>query len=368
LRLYAGIDPVTKRQRLRSKTFEAKGQQKARRVADKIVGEFRRDAAQAAAERGTVGDMVDQWRRIQESKGRSPLTLQRDWFICKRIVERLGRVPVRDLKARDVEDWHVWLRELNSGTKAEPRHMSERTVVRHHSVLSSVLSTAERRGYVDTNVARLVRPTAKAKQIEVPDSATLRLLFDSARPSLSGIAQLAAFTGLRRGELFGLTWADVEPDRIRVRRSVIQLPGGVLIDKAPKSGAERDVPIPPEVYTALQKWRAELETALGGRVAADVRVVPDLGRDPSGRTPKRPDWLSHAWREHCKAQGVHVRWHDLRHWYATVAVNAGVPTRSVQAALGHAQVDTTMRLYVHETDEGADRLRGGVHARELMKG
>ena len=96
--------------------------------------------------------------------------------------------------------------------------------------------------------------------------------------------------------------------------------------------------------------------------AAECYIAADMAADPTGRTPHSPSWLSHGW---ASARGdVPVRLHDLRHWYATKILESGQATvAELSQWLGHAQVSTTMNIYVHAAPErrrvSAD-VMGGV--------
>lgn len=359
VRAYVGLDPVTGRQRARSKTFQANGIRAARKMQARIETEWDDERRAHAAYVGTVAELVDRWLRLKRSEDRSPTYLTRAEFIGKRIQDMIGHVPARDLTARHVSDWHVALRELPGR-----RRMSQATVLHHHRILSAVLRMAREHGDIDKVATEATRPKKVDRyQIELPPSDTIQALLDAAPSHLRGAAWLAALTGLRRGELFGLQWTDVEPGVIHVRRSVVELAGGELRDKPPKSDRARKVWISPDLQDVLVGWRLRLEDAaaqIGGVLADDARVLPNLRADTSGRTPMRPGWLTLAWSRHCEKHGVKVRVHDLRHWYATHMLGAGLTAPEVAALLGHAQVSTTVNIYGHTSELSADRARAAI--------
>ena len=360
VRIYTGTHPLTGRPIQRSRYFRADSQRAADKAAPGLEAAMRAEARAAAEIVGTVAECVDRWLLIQHSKSTlSPTYLRRAELICSRIRTQLGRISASELSRRHVEDWYVWLRGIDQG---KGRRMSEATVLHHHRILSAVLVVALDAGMVNRVVTEKRPPKAPPYQLTLPSDGELAALIASAPPTLRAVATFAAFTGLRRGELFGLRWTDVEPGVIHVRQAVIELKGGVLVDKVPKSRRTRDVYVDEAVDTALVQWRVELETLAQrrrGTLAADARVFPNLTADKTGRTPMRPGWLSLAWSRHCKTQGVHVRVHDLRHWYASRLMARATP-KDTQDALGHAALSTTLNTYGHATEGSAERVRAAM--------
>lgn len=360
VRIYVGPHPLTGKPMQRSRYFRAPNQRAADKQAPSVEAELRDEAADRAELVGTVAECVDRWLLVQHSKTTlSPTYLRRADAICGRIRSQLGRVKASELSRRHVEDWYVWLRGIDQG---KGRRMSEATVLHHHRILSAVLTVALDAGMVSRVVTERRAPKAQPYEMSLPSDADLADLISKAPPNLRAVATFAAFTGLRRGEMFGLRWTDVEPGVIHVRQAVVELAGGKLVDKVPKSRRPRDVYVDEAVDRALDVWRADLEQLAArrrGTLAPDARVFPNLTADKTGRTPMRPGWLSLAWSRHCKDQGATVRVHDLRHWYATRLVARATP-KDAQEALGHAQLSTTLNLYGHKTEGSADRVRAAM--------
>jgi integrase len=166
--------------------------------------------------------------------------------------------------------------------------------------------------------------------------------------------QLAALTGARRGEIIGAKVADMRWTQVddvafcvwRVERAAIEVKGGVQI-KSTKSGRVRKLELSSDaaaVVLAQAAW-------VGGQ---SEWLFPTPG---DWAHTRRPTWLSHAW-ETVRAQVPgceRVRLHDLRHWFATSALNQGIPLTTVSALLGHAQTSTTANIYGH-SDRATQRL------------
>ena len=146
---------------------------------------------------------------------------------------------------------------------------------------------------------------------------------------------LALCCGLRRGELCGLRWSDVDMRGgvIHVRNQRQRLASGAIIDKAPKSAAgRRDLPIPADVLPALR----------AGRQLAGYVVLACTGR------PITPSGLDQAHARLLARAGLpHIRLHDVRHTMGAVAIREQVPIKVLQYLLGHAHYSTTADIYAH---------------------
>ena len=145
---------------------------------------------------------------------------------------------------------------------------------------------------------------------------------------------LALSCGLRRGEICGLRWSDVDWSRqmLCIRNQRQRLADGRLVDLPPKSFAgNRDIPIPPQLLPSLRAARQ-----IGGYVVS-VNGQPI--------TPSALD-KAHA-RLLARAGLPHVRLHDIRHTMGAVGVRQGVPIKVLQVLLGHAHYSTTADIYAH---------------------
>lgn len=169
-------------------------------------------------------------------------------------------------------------------------------------------------------------------------------------------------TGLRRGEILGLAWSDVdlEAGRVRVRRSLEQLRAGECAFKEPKTAKSRRVAsLPREAVEILRIHRARqnaLKLACGGNYNAGDLVFPE----PSTGEAWGPDRFSRTFSRCAKRLGVNITFHGMRHSFATVALRAGVDLKVVSTMLGHATIGVTANIYQHVADDlqrvAADRV------------
>lgn len=369
-------DDTEKRQRARY--FRATSQTAANRkraaeekaLQDEINGRKR--------ERGTVKQLAERWLRHRTNQGDSPTTLRRTARIVDRIIADLGAVRLADLGPLEVDEWLDQLRAEPIVQNGASKRRSEATVHHYFRVLRSMLRQGRRWGMVSEVVTeRATVPKAARPKVRPPSPEVLGQILACATPHVRFAAALAARTGLRRGELVGLRWSDVEPGPppmllIRADDGNIVQVDGQLVRKGLKSEhsarqlEDRIVMLDHATVRAMADHRAQLAATahdLGAELAPDAAILADLVRDPTGRTPRRPGWLTLMWSKACRKAGVKVRLHDLRHFHATVLLERGLSLAEVADRVGHAQVTTTANTYAHGTTTG--RLRAAEIAGEL---
>lgn len=363
VRIYAGRDPVTGKARQLTRTFRAKNQRTADKQSSLHEAELRRKLEAKQAQQGTVAELVESWQSIRTPATHSPTTLYREAPIVRRIVERLGAIPLDDLNGRHIDEWHAWLRTLD----VNGRRLSEATVHHHFRVLRSILITGEHWQMVATPATKHAKvPKPEKRELRLPTRQAIDVLISTLPPHARFPIIAASQTGVRRGELFGLRLdaIDWEQRKLSIRANVVEVPGRPLVDKIPKGKRTRPVPFGGGFAAILETHIATLRAA-SPTLAADAFVMADLAADPTGRTPLRPGWLSLLWKRHTTRHGVQCRLHDLRHYYGSSLIAAGVTAKAVQEALGHADMSTT-NIYIHALEGSDDSIRTAADA--LMPG
>lgn len=365
VRVYAGIDPITRKQITRSRSFHANGERAAARASAKIEAALREQVNEHAARRDTIAELADHWLAMKRREGRAPSTLAGYQAICDRIVARFGTWRVADLRGRDIDQWYGELLDERDRITKQPVR-SAATVQHHHAVLRAMLRLAERHEMVDSVATRRASPPPSTRpEITPPTTSALRVVLDAAGPgSFAQALRVIAGTGIRRGELCGLWWSDLNGDQLTVRRSVTDLPGHAGLHIGPTKGRKpRPIGVGPEVLAAIAAQRALLEQQAAAREIAlppDGPMWANLRADNTGMTPVSPGWLSHNWARLRAQHGMTgTRLHDLRHWNATTQIDQGVPVATVAGRLGHSQVSTTLNIYTHRV-AASDREAAGV--------
>lgn len=350
LRVYIGDDPLTGRPRQATRTFKG-----TKKHASTALAEFVAECANGLAPTvgaPTVSAYLDQWI-IHIGSTRSPTTVRGYREKVKRIDAKVGRIRLSKLTARTLDrTYREWLDEGLSPT----------TVHHLHGVLSAALNQAVKWGIVSQAVTkRTSPPPLRVTPKKIPTPAVIQGLISSAegkgQPILAAAIALAATTGLRRGELVGLRWNDLDTSAatLHVRRSVKHADGPGWVIGPPKTHQERTIALDAFTLAVLAEHRARIESAAE---QALVVVDPDayiLTFDPTGVEPMRPDSLGQAFARLCRSQDVSdVSLHTLRHFSASVLVASGRDVRTVAGRLGHANATTTLRVYAHMV-EGRDR-------------
>jgi integrase len=349
VRLYAGLDPLTGKQRQLSRTFRAPNKTDANRQAEALRVGMRAELTETASRKGTVAELGDRFLALK-ARECAPTTVKNYTVIVGRIVDTFGRLPASALTGDMIDDWYDRL--LAGG-------MSKPTLAHHHAVLRAMLRSAYRKGHLSRVATdQASAPKADKYKARPPSLESVRLLLNGATGDTATAFFVQATTGIRRGELVGLRWSDLEGGVLTVRRSITELPGRVLHEGPPKGKHERAVPLAATTWLVLMRHRQRLVDRCerrGGTLATDGPVFPSP-RDRDGARWCRPSWISHRWDELRTRLGLDaVRLHDLRHFHATLLTDAGIPVTAGAKRLGHALTSTFTDVYGHGTDEADAR-------------
>jgi integrase len=235
-----------------------------------------------------------------------------------------------------------------------------------HGILRSALNDAMRDELLSRNVAQLVRPPGPSESDYVPeflDPEQAQAVLDAAKGErLEALWRLAITGGLRKGELLGLCWDDVDLGNgtVTVQRSVGRFVGEGLVDGQPKSrNSKRTIRIGPGMVTALHQHRrgqSRERLRMGRRWTEAGRVFTT----PVGTTLD-PDNITKEWHRLCDKAGVpRIRFHGLRHTCASLMLAEGEPLEVIADRLGHGDTRVTSQVYAHIIDSlrqrAADRL------------
>ena len=290
----------------------------------------------------TVSQFLTRWLSDYAVTNVRPRTLEGyRGIIDGHLIPNLGGIPLTRLQPSDLQGYYA--KALREGRKdGKPGGLSARTVTHHHRVLSEALAHAVKWGLVSRNVALAVDPPrAEATEFKTLDGDGLNNLLGAAEgTTYHPVLHLAAFNGLRRSELLGLRWQDV--DLYMATLSVVQvmhkLRDGRIVFHEPKTAkGRRMVALSPIAVLALRAHRQnrEAETSLLGIPLADESLV-FCHLDGS---PMLPDTLTHVFKKILRKAGLSgVRLHDLRHTHASMMLRQGVNPKVVSERLGHATV------------------------------
>jgi integrase len=298
-----------------------------------------------------------------------PSTLKRyQSLVAKVVAHTVGGQRLQAVTAADVQRLLADLRKAPSARGKGTATLSPTTVQHVARMLSKAYADAVLHGYVNRNPTKGVRAPARPKPTmttwEPEAIASFLRSADVSGDRWLWLWALLASTGMRRGEALGLTWGAVDLDagHVTIRQSLLQ--SGISTPKT--DAAYRVVDLEPEVVAGLRAWRKrqlEERLVIGAPWPGGDFVWTDAGGSVLGA-----DSCAWWWEVAVKASGLPpIRLHDLRHSWATNALQAGVNPVLVSERLGHAKVSITLDVYSHALPRWAkaeaSRVNGAIFGR-----
>ena len=298
----------------------------------------------------TVAEHLRDWLRDYAATTVRPRTYEGYAMIVeKHLIPGLGRIVLTQLQPAEIQKCYA--KALENGRSDGKGGLSARTVKHHHRVLSEALVYAVRMNRVVKNVAQaVVPPRPVSQEMNTLDEVGVDALLDAARATpYYHLFHLALYTGLRRSELLGLRWKDVDLylANLSVTQVMHRLQGGQVVFLEPKTAkSRRQVALSPDAAIALRSHRGQQEherAVIGLAVDGDSLVFARFDG-----SPLPPITINHAFGRIIKRAGLKgIRMHDLRHTHATLMMKQGVNPKIVQERLGHSSIAVTMDIYSH---------------------
>lgn len=329
----------------------------------------------------TVGEYLTYWLQHVAREDRRPKTYQGyEGVVRLHLIPGLGQKRLAKLTAQDVRTFitrtrqecqcckHGWDAQREDrrccarpgGPCCESR-LSARMVQSIHAVLRNALESAVREEIAPRNVAKLVQVPAPRYKINrgLATGQAKATLKAAEGHRLGALYVLALFLGLRRGELLGLRWQDVELEGAKLEVvQTLQRVGGSLRLVPPKSeDSARTVPLPRICVDALREHKKR-------QFAERSKAWPDwedhgLVFTSRRGTPIEPDNLRRSWSEIRAEAGLGAtRFHDLRHTCVTLLLDLGTPPHVVREIVGHSAIEVTMTIYAHVSLEEKRKALG----------
>jgi integrase len=328
-----------KRQTIYAETRKEAAEKLARALADRADGIVFDD------KNLTLGEYLDRWLSDAVRGTVRESTYSRDkYLVTNHVKPSIGRVKLKNVNALHLQSHYR--ERLDSG-------LSGSTVQKIHHVLHKALTQAMRWDLIPRNPADSVKaPTPTPKEMHPLSVLETRQLLEAARGDrLEALYVLAIHTGMRRGELLALKWADVDLDlaTVRVRRTLTRGEDGrgYVMGAATKNGKGRHVRLTTRAVEALKRHRARQakeKLKVGGLYQEQGLVFAGTGGgliNPSNlRQRSFKPLLEHA--------GLpRITFHDLRHTCASLLFQRNVHPKFVQELLGHASIAITLDTYSH---------------------
>ena len=341
-RYTAGINPKT-------------GKQVFKNVLGKTQAEVKEKLTKALAEnqkldftkqgKYNVAQWMDEWfENVCKIRVRPSSHQTYCGYIDRHIAPNIGKIPLEKLSTMDLQKFYRRLlaggRVARTESRNQPKGLSAKTVRNINQVISSAMDFAVAQRILAENPCKAVAlPKLEHREMQTIPAAQLVAFLDEAKAS--GVYELYYIelaTGLRRGELLGLKWEDIDLTAgvIRVRRQVTRIGGKIVEAPLKTKNAYRTVTISPQAIEALNTQKAKTH---GEYVFSS----------PSGG-PISPDSVNNMLKRVLKRAGIpRVRFHDLRHTFATLALQNGVDIKTVSGMLGHFSAGFTLDTYAHVT-------------------
>ena len=313
----------------------------------------------------TVGNWLEVWyENYAKIKMRPSTYLTYHGYIENHIKPQLGKIPLNDLTTLHLQQFYKKLlaegRVERIEAQKQPKGLSAKTVRNIHQIISSALKLAVEQRLIARNPADgCALPKAERKEMQtLPVEQLTSFLREAKDSGVFALYYIDLTTGLRRGELLGLKWTDVEYDRrvVKVQRAISRQNGEVGEAPLKTKNAYRTLPLSADAIDVLKMQKC--------KVGNSEWVFPS----PIGG-PMSPDSVLHMLQRVLKRAGLpRIRFHDLRHTIATMALQHGEDVKTVSSMLGHYSAGFTLDTYAHVTTDAqlkAAQTMGNILSRAV---
>lgn len=358
-RVTVGHDPITGKQVQR--TITGKTQKEVAQRAREIAVEVDQKTYKAPCKL-TLGEWLDIWKREYTGDVKPSTAYLYGRNIDQYVIPQLGAIKLEDLTPLQVQSMY---NRLMAPDRKEGKPLSAKTVRNVHGVLHKALEQSVLLGYIRRNPTSACKPPKVTKaEINPLEAEQISALLKAIRGHPHEyLYQITMFTGLRQGEVLGLTWdcLDMEQRTLLVKQQLCRekQKGGKYYFAPPKNNKPRVLTLAPSVVRMfqLQKIRQNGMRAKAGELWQESNLI--FSNAVGGYLSYRTAY--DCFKRVVKKMGFSAtRFHDLRHTYAAMAIQSGDDIKTVQDNLGHATAAFTLDVYGHVTTQmkqaSADRM------------
>ncbi len=327
--IYLGKDPITGKKKY--KWYTIKGNKK---EADKFLTEKLNEIENGIfvdSKNMTLAEYLNYWYEQCCVTKLSPTTYESyKRNIDKYIIPNLGNIKLSNLLPLQLQNFYNILSETLSNT----------SIVYIHRILHSALNQAMKWDLVIRNVSNNVEPPKREKyKATILDSIQTTQLISAVKATYIYIpVMIALSTGMRRGEVLGLTWnnVDLESATLKVVQAVYPTKSGLVVLPPKTKTSVRKISLPPTLVEILREHRNK-----NAHISTYVCTLED-------GTLISPSSLNHKFKQILKDNNLpSIRFHDLRHSHASLLLSQGVQAKVISERLGHSNINITMDIYSH---------------------
>ena len=308
----------------------------------------------------TVEQWLDTWMETYKKPSVRQNTYEGYQYIIKsHLTPTIGPVLLKDLRVDQVQN--MLNKKMVSGNRRTKGPLGARQIEYIYSVLHMALEQAYKNQMIPRNVCDAVNKPKKEKHEFIPWTMeeTNSFLASVKNSRLFPLYVVAWGSGLRRSELLGLQWPDIDFQKrsLTVRRTLVRVKGGYKFGEPKTKKSRRTIPLPEQVMEALKKWKSKQarEKMKWNARYKDIELDKRPAFNPLNMVfndemgePVNPEFISRCFKKDSEdAKLPNIRFHDLRHGHATMLLELGEDIKVISDRLGHSTITLTADTYSH---------------------
>ena len=292
------------------------------------------------------GDWMEHWYETHSRPAARPGTRRiYEGYLRLYIRPGLGHIPLNRLTAKDMQQFFVWLKTEGRADQSDGETGLADSQLRNiHSLCWRALEKAVSGNLIPQNPASGCKlpPARKGEMNLLSREAMQKLLIQAKEEKYYELFLLEFATGLRLGELTVLQWEDLNltTGELRISKQAVVIGSEVVVTEPKTKAAVRTLLLPPKVLEVFREYRKRNVSRW---------LFPSPKKEDSPLLPSVVRQRLHRLLDHAGCE--RMRFHDLRHTFATLALESGKDVKTLSAMLGHVSAATTLDIYTHITDD-----------------